>query len=651
MREWAARHAGAIATGAIVVVALTLAWPRQIPHDERAALAAAFRFKSFALAPADNGRAFRSIRAVHPALAHIDAWISSVGAGVAIADIEGKERPSDICLVDPRNDSVTVMPAPDTGERYAAFALPLPADGYDPKTIAPMGCLPADVNEDGRTDLVVYFWGRTPVVFLNVGAPLSPAAFRAVEIVAARERWNTNAAVLTDIDGDGHPDLVFGNYFRDGDRILDAGAEDRVEMQHSMSRARNGGRNRLLVWKDASADHVVYEDASGAFSSEMADGWTLALGAADLSGDGRPDLYVANDFGSDRLLLNRSEPGAPRFTLVEGRRDMMRPRSKVLGRDSFKGMGVDFGDIDASGRPAIFVSNISETYALLESHFLFVHTGDETAWRRGEAPYRDDSSARGAWTGGWAWDAKFADLTNSGSLQIIQAAGFIQGRRNRWPELQEIAMGNDELLRFPAAWHRFGAGDDLSGHGHDRLLVAGADGRYHDVWPLTGLDRDTVSRAVAVGDVYGDGRLAVAIARQWMPSVFLRNDTPAAGRALVLDLRLPGKVAGTRPAIDAVARVHRRDGKVVAAHVDGGSGHGGRRAPEIHVGLGDAAKDEPLRIEITWRDRAGLHRQVEHRVPGRHRIVLDSRVVAATAGAASSPSPLAGRGEATAPRM
>src|SRR4029077_16067777 len=117
-------------------------------------------------------------------------------------------------------------------------------------------------------------------------------------------------------------------------------------------------------------------------------------------------------------------PGEPAFQIVEGRRGMTTPRSKVLGQDSFKGMGVDFGNINGDGRLAIAVSNISETYALLESHFLFVHTGEDAAWDRGEAPYRDESVARGVWTGGWAWDVKFADLVNSGTPQILQAMGF-----------------------------------------------------------------------------------------------------------------------------------------------------------------------------------------------------------------------------------
>ncbi len=393
-------RAARIVTTAIAVALYFLAVPRDISADDRGKLAAKLRLDASYLEPADNGRPMRTIRAVHPSVQRIDAWISSVGAGIALSDIAGSGLPADICLVDPRNDSVSVLPAPGTGERFRAFALPTPSEGYDPNTIAPMGCLPADVNEDGRMDLVVYYWGRTPVVFLRNDHPvLSAAAFTPVEIVPAREIWNTNAAVVADIDGDGHPDLVFGNYFRDGERVLDPRADTSFQMQHSMSRADNAGRNRLLLWQGSTATAVSYRDASEAFTDEMAGGWTLALAARDLDADlmriggeklapyrHLPEIYVANDFGPDRLLLNRSTPGRPHFEIVEGRRDLTTPRSKVLGQDSFKGMGVDFGDVVGDGHPAIAVSNISSQYALLESHFLFIHTGDPLAWTRGTAP-------------------------------------------------------------------------------------------------------------------------------------------------------------------------------------------------------------------------------------------------------------------------
>jgi enediyne biosynthesis protein E4 len=631
MPEFLRRHAAKLGTGVLVAILYALSLPQSLPANDMSALAARFRFEPTTLEPAANGRPFRSIRNVHPALARIDAWISSVGAAVALADIEGTGRPADICLVDPRNDSVTIMPVPGTGNRFGPFALPIPADGYDPQTIAPMGCLPADVNEDGRMDLVVYFWGRTPVVYLQTGAgPLTAARFKPVEIVARRARWNTNAALFVDVDGDGHPDLIFGNYFRDGDRILDPTATDQVEMQHSMSRADNGGSKRLLLWQSASAEGVAFRDASDSIPPAASNGWTLAMGAADLNGDLLPEIYIANDFGPDRLLLNKSRPGRPEFEIVEGERDLFIPRSKVLGRDSFKGMGVDFGDITGDGRPAIAVSNISDAYALLESHFLFVHTGDDDAWSRGVAPYRDESGARGTWTGGWAWDVKFADLDNSGRPQILQAVGFLKGEHNRWPELQELAMSNDEDLKFPLAWPRFGSDADLSGTDrHDHLYVADTAGRYHDVWQLVGLDSGSISRGIAVADAFGDGRLCVAVARQWMPSLFLRNVSANTGHWLTLDLRVPGAVAGTRAAIGATARVVLLGGRIAAGQIDGGSGHSGKRPAEIHLGLGQQHVGADVQVEIAWRDATGTHKKTfTLAVDRRHRIVLSPDSIA-----------------------
>jgi hypothetical protein len=635
LRPYAARSATALICAALYA----LASHQVIAVDDQRPAAELPSFVASYIEPADNGQPMRTIRDVHPDLKRIDAWISSVGAGVALADIAGSGRPADICLVDPRNNSVSVLPAPDTSQRFAPFALPTPSAGYDAATIAPMGCLPADVNEDGRVDLVVYYWGRTPVVFLrNDAAALSASAFTPVEIVPEREIWNTNAAILADIDGDGHPDLVFGNYFQDGARVLDAHASSGFEMQHSMSRAFNGGRKRLLLWQGSTAGTVAYRDASDAFPPEMATGWTLALAARDLDDEliqlagerlaqyrHLPEIYIANDFGPDRLLLNRSRPGHPRFELVEGQRDFTTPRSKVLGQDSFKGMGVDFGDVTGDGRAAIAVSNISSPYALLESHFLFINTGDVNAWLRGKAPYRDDSFGRGTWTSGWAWDIKFADLLNSGHPALLQAIGFVRGQQSRWPELQELAMGNDELLLHPASWPRVSQQDDISGQDHDRLFLPDANGKFHDVWPRLGLDRGTVSRGIATGDVFGDGRLAVVIARQWGSSLFLRNTSANVGQAIVLDLRLPGAVSGTRAAIGAEARVIVPDNNkpiVVTSVVDGGSGHGGKRGPEIHLGVGQTLKNELLNVNVTWRDGSGARSEIIRVPPGRYEVVL-----------------------------
>jgi len=204
----------------------------------------------------------------------------------------------------------------------------------------------------------------------------------------------------------------------------------------------------------------------------------------------------------------------------------------------------------------------------------------------------------------------------------MQTIGFIQGAHDAWPRLQELDMGNDELLSNAEVWPRFHGGEDLSGRDHDRLFLPDANGRYHDVWPLLGLDSRTISRGVATADVYGDGRLALLIARQWQPSLFLRNVSAGAGRAIAIDLRGGGVRGATRAAYGAEARVTLDDGRIVTSFVDGGSGHGGRRAPEINLGLGDVAADRAFDVEIAWRDAQGPHRATLKLKPGRHRVVL-----------------------------
>jgi hypothetical protein len=617
------QHAAKLVTGGIALACLALAIPDGPDASHLADVGKRIRLDLVPIANIDNAKPWRRIRDVHPELVRADAWISSVGAGVALADVDGDRLPNDLCIVDPRNDSVTIMPVPGSGARFPAFLLDAPHDGYDPATVAPMGCLLGDLNEDGRTDALVYYWGRTPLAFLDAtGAAAGAGAATPVEIAEPAERWFTNAATLADVDGDGHPDLIFGNYFADGARILDPSARHPTRMQHSMSRAYNGGRNRLFLWASAARGSLRYRDASESFEEPMRNGWTLALGAQDLTGDLLPEIYVANDFGPDRLLLNRSAPGRPAFQIVEGRRGLATPRSKVLGRDSFKGMGIDFADLNRDGTPDIAVSNIAREYALIESHFLFVSTGDSASWAAGRAPYKDESSSRGTWISDWAWGIRFVDLDNDGRQEIVQATGFVSGEINRWPELQELAMGNDELLADPRAWPKISAGDDLSGQGHDRLFVADDRGRYHDAWRSLGLDTGTVSRGIATGDLFGDGRQSVVIARQWMPSVLLRNRSEA-GASLILELRVPGAVAASRPAIGAAAKITLPGGRRAWQQVDGGSGHSGARAPEIHFGLGDMARHETVEVELSWRDRDGAHRTALRLPPGRHRILLD----------------------------
>ncbi|GIF08488.1 CRTAC1 family protein [Actinoplanes siamensis] len=632
----------------IVALALmaTLFQAARLPYASAAEtdrIAAGYSFRPLSISlPA--GLPQQNIREVNQQYRNIAGWISSVGSAVAMNDLDGDGLDNDLCITDPRTDTVTVTPVPGArADRYVPFALdpaPLPTNDV----MAPMGCVPGDLNEDGRMDLVVYMWGRTPIVYLaRPGAStLANAAYQPTELVPGvgtdrytGPQWNTNTVALDDFDGDGHLDVFVGNYFPQGP-VLDPTKDSGVSMNHSMSQAFNGGEDYFFRWTASTRGDTpgfTFEQLNDVLPGDVSKGWALASGANDLDGDALPELYVANDFGPDRLLYNQSVPGKLRFATVETGRTPLVPKSKRVGADSFKGMGVDFGDLNGDGKYDLYVSNIATSFGLEESHFAFVNdaSSQEELRRKlsdGDAPFTDRSSDLGLAWSGWGWDVKLADFNNSGKTVVAQATGFVKGDVNRWPLLQELAMTNDALLPDTTVWPHVADGDDIGGSQRLHFFVPGRDGRYVDVAKQLGLAVPVPTRGIATGDADGDGRLDFAVARQWDAPIFYHNTGRAEGAYLGLRLLHPaaGPARTGSPVVGAQATVITPDGRSHIGRVDGGSGHSGKRSNEIHLGLG-ADVTGPVQVQLRWRDRSGqTHEQSLRLNPGRHVLELGSDV-------------------------
>lgn len=584
---------------------------------------------------------------------HMQFYFYQVGESVALGDLDGDGLPNDMCRTDVRTKSAMVSPVPGTGDRYPSFVLEF-GKLFDRTTEYPSVCRFADMNEDGLEDIFVAFYGRPPLLLLRratVGldphTPLSMSSFKVVELVPGlSQRWWTSTATFADMDGDGHQDLIVGNYYADGAELTDPNSDQPFEMNNDFSRARNGGKNRLFLFDHSTngADPTVsYRDAGDVFPNHGATAWTLALGAADLDRDGLSDLYIANDFGPDQLLWNRSKPGAVKFEELYGQSGFSRPTSMVIGQDSFKGMGIDFGDINNDGIFDMYVSNIASPFALQEAHFLWTSTGQMDRMKKGVAPWVDRADELGVAHSCWAWDAKFEDFDNAGALELVQATGLVRGTANRWPDFAQLGGGNDVFVKYQSVWPRFLEGSDLDGNCTKPLWVRGKDGgRYVDVSSEAFPGLTSPSRGIAVADVKGNGYPDLVFANFWSDSVYVENKTTG-NQFLGLHLLLPiiaSNAASANhdegisvhdghptwregtPAIGAFVEAAMPDGSHQIRQVDGGNGHSGQRSPEIRIGLGaNPAREIPLRI--TWRDLHGtLHHDQLSLSPGYHTVLL-----------------------------
>ncbi len=651
-----------IVAAVLVGCAYIAARPDRQPMPAAEAIAQTFAFAQPTLLPGTGTRKARIVNGdYHPN----NGWISSVGAAVSLGDFTNSGAPSDCILVDPRDDRVTQIRLEASAHGFNAREIAELKPDDQIETSAPMGTVVGDFDGDGWMDVLVYYWGRLPVVFLN---PHKSGTWRAIPLVRETlgiedKRWFTNCVCQTDIDGDGRPDFVIGNYFPSEADVLNPHIpSDAQEMQDSMSHATNGGRKYVLLNRSDSSGMrfvnapIEVEDNDGLTRTERATeilkGWTLAIGAADLDGDFLPELYLANDFGPDRLLFNltdKTAPGFVRFRVARGDRAFDVPKSKTLGRDSFKGMGVDFTALnphDEDAGSSILVSNIAEEWALLESHFAFEPTVPRSQIRakleRGVAPYRDHSEPLGLSRSGWGWDIKAVDLNNDGIPEIAQALGFLAGDENRWAYLQELATGNDYHMRHMWSWPFFRtqsltaptAGDaKLSGDSHLAFfyrppgqrrfvdigaeLYQGAGDLKRRVFP-----DHVVSRGIAVGDIDHDGLLDLVVANQWETSFAYRNVSPHPGNfAGVRVVRSVGEVHAApgvytqtefqllqkdrlwtvTPVIGARVVIKNGSETLGSAIIDGSNGHSGHRAAEAHIGLSDTDLKSPLTIEVQWR--------------------------------------------------
>jgi hypothetical protein len=417
-----------------------------------------------------------------------------------------------------------------------------------------------DFNNDGRPDLLVVRFGYS-ILYENLGN----GKFRDVTKSAGLDRYmNAMKAIAFDYDNDGYLDLFFGSYFRPIN-VFHPGTPR--FFPESLETANNGG-----------GVTVFHNNRNGSFT-EVTDrvgirttGWTLDLGHGDANNNGLEDLYVANDFGTDRFFINN---GNGTFT---------DKTATAIGFDTKKGMNVDWGDYNNDGWLDIYVTNIYNDY-MKECAMLWQNMGDGS--------FTDVSSEVGTCDTGWGWGAKFVDYDNDGWLDLYVMNGWVSaGKENYVPDIFAMVTRPNVDLTDARNWPPIG-NRSFSGYEKKRLFH-NVDGIFKEEASRHGLDSLRDGRGIAVADFDNDGRLDLFITNADEEANLYRNILPTGAHWVTFLLE------GTRSnhfAIGAQVRL-TAGGKTYLQYVNGGNGFAAQSTTRVHFGLGALTRIDS--VEVRW---------------------------------------------------
>ncbi|HTR33696.1 MAG TPA: FG-GAP-like repeat-containing protein, partial [Gaiellaceae bacterium] len=402
------------------------------------------------------------------------------------------------------------------------------------------GCVAADLNGDGRTDLVVTTTTGIDLLWNNGnGNGTFTEGAQAAGMTATG--WYTGVAVA-DVNGDGRPDVFVAGYSDPNDPVANSLAGFPTNLT---------GVRDLLYLNEGDGRFREVGVQAGLESSDFSHG--LGAQFLDVNGDGRPDLYVANDEDPNELYVNVPWPGGAAADPA-GLGFRFEQRSLAEGvADPYAGMGIASAT-KPSGLLDLFVSNSrgepSAAYA-----------------ERAGSGSPAFANARGLYdpalgTSFAGWGDSWVDVANSGTPDLVLAAGAIP--------VTNLAKDAEAI----------------------RVLAPAKDGGYGNANGIvvpSGLTRN--GRGVAAADVDNDGRVDVAINSIGGKLVLLQ---PSGASGHWLDVQTATFAPG------AVVTVTLPSGHRLVGQVQAGSSYLSSEDPRVHFGLGTATRVTSVSVRYPW---------------------------------------------------